>query len=192
MNKYLKENNPVRYHMLLISLHWIMALAFIAMIIMGIVMTEGGLEKSLRFKFYQWHKSFGVLLLWAFVLRIFIRQLTALPPLPERLSKRDKVLAKAGHIILYAFMLLMPLSGWLMVSSSAYGLPTMIFSWFEWPHVPFVAANKQVHEFSEETHEWLAYSFIAVILLHVLAVLKHWYVDKVNILPRMGVGKPKE
>ena len=35
-------------------------------------------------------------------------------------------------------MILIPLLGWAMVSTSSYGLPTMIFSLFEWPHMPFL------------------------------------------------------
>lgn len=189
MAKHLKSSEVMRYHGAMITLHWLMAIAIILMLTLGLIMTEGGLEKAMRFQLYQWHKSLGVILLWAVVLRLILRQLTTIPALPEQLSKKDKYLAKLGHVALYGWMFLLPFSGWLLVSSSVYGLPTMVFGWFEWPHFPGVASNKQVHEVAEEAHELLAYSLIALLVLHVLAVVKHRYMDHINILPRMGIGK---
>ena len=182
------ESKARRYHGLLIVLHWLIAAAIIGMIGLGIVMKYGGLEKSTTFQLYQWHKSIGLLILLAVLLRLLVRLSTHIPPLPGSIKKGDQRLAKLGHFALYAAMLIMPITGWLIVSSSVYGLPTYIFGWFEWPHIPNITGNKVIHDGAEEPHGWLAYICLGLIILHVLAVIKHRLVDRVNLLPRMGIG----
>lgn len=183
---------PARYHRAAIILHWVMAVCFLLMLAGGLLMTGDTLEKGLRFQVYQWHKSLGVLLLLAFFLRVSIKLLAAAPPLPAAMKPLEKKAAILGHWGLYAFMLAMPLSGWLMVSSSVYGLPTIVFGLFEWPHLPGVAGSEPIHEAAEEGHEILAWLFMGMIGVHIAAVIKHALLDHENLLPRMGIGKPKE
>jgi cytochrome b561 len=180
-----------RYHRAAIILHWVMAVAFILMLFSGLTMETNWYSKSLRFQMYQWHKSLGVLLLIAFFLRVAIRFIKPHPELPAQMKPLEKKAAKLGHFALYGVMLAVPLSGWVMVSSSKLGLPTLVFGLFEWPHVPGVQGMKAIHSFAYESHELLAYGLIALIVLHVLAVIKHAVVDKENLLPRMGIGRQK-
>lgn len=180
-----------RYHILAIALHWVMAIAFILMLTSGLLMT--GLEdKQLQFQIYQWHKSLGVLLLLAFFLRLALRLFAQKPELPAHLPAQERTLAHLGHWALYGCMIAMPITGWIMVSSSIYGLPTIVFGWFEWPHLPGIAADHDTEELAELAHEWIAYGFIALILGHILAVIKHAYTDNLNLLPRMGIGRVKD
>jgi len=183
---------PKRYHGLAITLHWVMALAFFCMLASGLVMANLEINKSLKFQIYQWHKSLGVLLLISFFLRISVRFLTIQPPLPAGMKPLEKKAAKFGHWAFYGWMIALPLTGWIVVSSSPYGLPTIVFGWFEWPHIPNIAANKNIEEFAEETHALLAYSFIVLILVHIIAVIKHALFENENLLPRMGIGKLRE
>jgi cytochrome b561 len=175
-----------RYNSLAIILHWVMAICFILMLGSGLVMTEDGLlEKSMQFTLYQWHKSLGVLLLIAFFLRIAVRLISKPPTLPVNFLKWERMAAHAGHWGLYALMLSIPLAGWAIVSSSSYGLPTIVFGLFEWPHIPNIAGNHDIEEIAEEVHEILAYALMVMIALHVGAVIKHFVKDKINLLPRM-------
>lgn len=173
--------NPVRYHRLVITLHWVMATAFFLMLGSGLAMVNLTLDPALQFQLYQWHKGLGVLLLLAFFLRLTVRLLSSAPPQKYRA-------AKAGHAALYIWMLALPLSGWVMVSASPYGLPTIVFDLFTWPHLPGLAANTRVENLSKEIHEMLAYTFIALIAVHIGAVIKHRIVDRENLLPRIGIG----
>jgi cytochrome b561 len=155
----------------------------------GLIMTNLELPKPLQFDLYQYHKSLGVILLMLFFVRLSVKMVSKTPPLPDEMTKLDKKLAKIGHLVLYTFMFAMPFTGWAMVSSSSYGLPTIVFGMFEWPHLSFVVGNHDVHEMAEEAHELLAYGFIGLIILHISAVIKHYVVEKKNLLPRMGIGK---
>lgn len=185
-------SSPSRYNSAAIILHWVMALAFFFMLGSGIVMEYVEIEKSLKFNLFQWHKSAGLLLLAAFVIRIAIRFASRVPKLPENFVPWEKIAAKAGHWGLYALMVLMPLSGWIMVSSSVYGLPTIIFNMFEWPHIPGLEGNEEIHELSEEAHFYLAIIFGLLIIAHIGAVIKHAIFDKENLLTRMWWTKTEE
>ena len=175
----------MRYNSLTIILHWLMALAFLVMLASGVVMEYFDIDKGLKYQLFQWHKGGGVLLLLAFFLRLAMRIFARTPPLPETMKALEKKLAKIGHWGLYVMMFLMPLSGWLMVSSSPYGLPTIVFNMFEWPHVPGVADNGVVHDGAKLAHLILAIIFAALIAGHIAAVIKHAISDKENLLKRM-------
>jgi cytochrome b561 len=182
-------NAHARYTNIAIALHWVMAIAFLLMLTSGLSMEYITMSKSLKFNMYQWHKSLGVLLLMAFVFRIIWRLSHKAPDLPSSFSQWDIILAKVGHVALYICMIAVPLSGWLMVSSSVYGLPTVVFGWFEWPHIPGVAGNEWVSTMSKNAHWILAWSFGLCIAGHVAAVVKHIICDNENLLPRMWFGK---
>lgn len=177
-----------RYHRSAIWLHWGMAVCIIGMLAGGLAMSSGLLEKSLQFRVYQWHKSLGVILLWAVTFRVFIRLRHAPPPLPAGIGSREAHAAKLGHLLLYVLMVGLPFSGWLMVSASATGMPTLVFGLFEWPHIPGLSANAGIRGVAHEGHEIMAYVMIALIATHVAAVVKHRWIDNKNLLPRMGIG----
>lgn len=125
-------------------------------------------------------------------LRLFIKIVTKQPPLPESMKPIEKKAAKLGHLVFYLWIFALPIAGWIMVSASPYGLPTIVFGWFEWPHIPNISANKLVEDIANEAHAWLAYFFILLIGTHIAAVIKHAVFEKENLLPRIGIGKLKQ
>lgn len=174
-----------RYNSLSIVLHWVMALCFTLMLLSGMAMADWIEDPSLKFNMYQWHKSLGVLLLMAFFVRLGLRLFNKPPALPAHFKPLDIKAAKAGHWALYAAMIVMPLSGWVIVSASGYGLPTIVFNWFTWPHIPGIANTKWIEELAEDTHGTVAWIFIGLIAIHIGAVIKHAFYDHTQLLPRM-------
>ena len=183
----MKESAPtMRYSAAVICLHWLMAVALLLMLCSGFAMANlESLPQALKFKVYQWHKSLGVLLLLAVVARIGARWWFSAPSLPAHFRPFEVRLARLGHCALYGFMLTMPLTGWLMVSSSVYGLPTIVFGWFEWPHLPAVTGNQSAHDLAAWAHALCAIAFSVTVLAHVGAVVKHARVDGTHLLRRM-------
>lgn len=180
-----KENNRHRYHSFNIVLHWLMAIGFLFMLASGIIAEFGGLEKPLRFNVFQWHKSTGVLLLLCLVARIITRLAYKAPDLPAIFSSFEIKAAKLGHLTLYAAMILMLGSGWVIVSSSSYGLPTIVFGWFEWPHIPDIQGDKTIRSIGGGIHFYVAWIFIALITGHIAMVVKHKLSHHVNLMKRM-------
>lgn len=135
-----------------------------------------------RYQIYDLHKSLGMVVLLMLILRVFNRILNKPPLLPQSISPLEQKLAKLGHYILYILMLTTPLSGYLM--SSFAGYPVKLFS-IEIPNL--VGANYEMAKICSEAHELSAYSLLAMVAIHILAVIKHRFFDKPenNVLKRI-------
>jgi cytochrome b561 len=88
------------------------------------------------------------------------------------------------HWGFYAIMILVPLTGWIMVSASTLGFPTMWFGLFEWPHLP-IATSRETSGAAGEAHEIIAFIGAGLFVLHVGAALKHHWFDRDDVLARM-------
>ncbi len=164
-------------------LHWVMALLIIFLLGLGIYMSDFLDEDSAnRLVVYNLHKSLGVVVLILVFLRITNRLLTRTPALPFAISALEKKLAKFGHFALYFLMITTPLSGYLM--SSFAGYPVKLFA-IELPN--FFEANYEIAEFFAETHELSAFTLLGLIVIHILAVIRHRFFDKPgnDVLNRM-------
>jgi len=182
------------YPKALVVLHWLMAVLFIGMIVSGILWAQELIPADMRGIYMGWHKAIGVSLLVLITLRVGIRlwaeTQSRIPALPKAIKPREAKLAKLGHMGLYALMAAIPLSGWLMVSSSPKGWPTVLWGSGEgaivWPHFPLAAELKPtLYGLMHEAHEILPYVLLGLIVLHIAGVIKHRKYDKVNLLPRM-------
>lgn len=174
-----------KYHGLSVILHWTMALAIVGMLGVGFLMEQDFIDRATQFDLIQWHKGLGSILLIAAFVRLLVKKLTKAPPIPSDFSERDKKLVKIGHAVFYVFIIGMPLSGWVMASASPTGLPIMVFGWYEFPLLSTVEGNQMVKDIADSIHGTLGKLFIALIVVHIAAVIKHKIKDKVNLLPRM-------
>lgn len=173
-----------------ITLHWLIALLLIGNFLGGVFM--GDLlapsatpeQKQLGFKIIQFHKSMGLTILVLSLLRLATRLVSSPPPLPAHMTSTERLLAKATHWAFYAVMILVPLTGWVMVSASPLGFPTLWFGLFEWPHLP-IETSKATSDAASEAHEIIAFAGAGLLLLHVAAALKHHYMDRDDVLARM-------
>ena len=178
-----------RYTTVAITIHWVIALSIIALLIAGLVMSEDDLlDKAMRFKVIQLHKSLGLTVLVLSLARLLWRLTHKPPALPATMAGWEKFAATATHWAFYGLMFALPLTGWALVSTSSWGLPTFWFGLFEWPHLPILstlADKKPANDLFGETHEILAYIMIALIFLHFGAAMKHYLWNRDDVLSRM-------
>jgi cytochrome b561 len=170
------------------SLHWLMAVLFFGMLGLGFYMQGLPLSPD-KLKLYSWHKWVGVTVFLLALFRIAWRVTHQPPALPSSMPRLMQIAAHAGHHMLYMLMFLIPLSGWLM--SSAKGFQTV---WFGILPIPdLLEKNKLLGDLLQTVHVSLNYLFIAVLIGHIGAALKHHFIDKDDILTRMlpGSGKDK-
>jgi cytochrome b561 len=166
-------------------LHWLIALLIIALFPLGWVMGDfTGVQKA---QAYNLHKSLGATVLMLMALRLVWRGVSSAPALPATMPPREQLLAKLGHLALYALAIALPLTGWALISTSE--RPSLFFG-TPFPLIPFlaelpVAEKKEYHEALEQAHELLANGLIALIALHVLAALRHAFILKDGVLSRM-------
>ncbi|OAI49156.1 cytochrome B [Gammaproteobacteria bacterium SCGC AG-212-F23] len=175
----LMRNTQDRFGFVAIFLHWLMAIVLIGLVILGLYMTRIPISLD-KLKLFGWHKEWGILALMLVIVRLAWRLLNTTPTLNE-LPWWEKIGARAAHWAFYFFMLAIPISGWLMTSAA--GLPASFFGWFVLPDL--VTPSEQNRILFAVTHKWLAYGLIATFCVHVAAALKHYVINKDEILQRM-------
>jgi cytochrome b561 len=179
-----------RYSAVAISLHWLIALGIIVNIALGLYFADLPRSDPDKFFLTQTHKSIGLTILVLSLIRVAWRLMNPVPPLPASMSPVTRFAAHATHFLLYVLIIAIPLSGWLLVSSSPLGLPTMYFGWFAWPQLPYfsdlprVAKKMWSHEFGT-VHVYLAWSAIVLVTLHIVAALYHQFIRRDIVLGRM-------
>ncbi len=133
-------------------------------------------------KIYELHKSLGIIALALIIVRIINRFLKKAPPLPTTMPKIEVILANLGHFGLYVLLVCVPLSGYLM--SNSFGFPVHLFG----IEMPFLTGtNYALGKLFATAHEFGAYALLGLVILHVLAVIKHRYFDRPehDVLKRM-------
>ncbi len=162
------------------SLHWVMAILLFGLLALGFYMHDLPLSPE-KLKLYSWHKWAGVTAFLLVLVRLGWR-VTHLPPaLPASMPRIMQLAAHAGHFALYALMIAIPLSGWLM--SSAKGFQTV---WFGVLPIPdLLDKNKELGDLLAVVHKVLNLLFVAVLAGHIGAALKHHFIDKDDILTRI-------
>ena len=176
-----------RYTVAAITLHWLTAVLIVASVSLGLYMV--GLKLSpLKLRLYSLHKWVGVTIFILVATRLIWRATHAPPPLPAG-PRWQQVAAALNHWLLYALLVCIPLSGWLM--SSAYGVPVVYFGLIQLPDL--VAKHKELGDVLKQLHEALAFTMLALVALHVIAALKHHMMDRDDVLHRMlPLVKPLE
>ena len=165
-------------------LHWTIAALIIGQIAGGWYMHQLPNSSTIKFDLYQLHKSFGLSILALALFRLCWRLTHRAPPLPAAIPGWQKLAARAVHWVFYVLMILTPLAGWAIVSVSPTDIPTKWFGMFTVPHLPFFGGetSRALEEMMEERHEFLAFSMLYLLGLHVVAALKHQLIDKDGVL----------
>ena len=180
-----------RYSTVAIVLHWLIAGAIVVQMALGWRMEDA--KGPAGFAMFQLHKSIGITILLLSLARLGWRLIhPAPPPLPGR-PAWEHVASKIVHTGFYAIMIGLPLTGWALVSTSRTAIPTLLFGAVPWPHLPMLPglaepAKHAWHEASEFGHHALVYLTLALLFLHLGAVVKHQLVDRDPVLARMAPG----
>ena len=172
--------NTIRYTPPARLLHWLMAALLIGLLALGFYMSDLPLSPE-KLQLYAWHKWAGVTAFLLALVRLAWRASHRPPALPAQMPPLERLAAHLGHWGLYALMLAIPLSGWLM--SSAKGFQTVWFGVLPLPDL--LAKDKALGNLLETVHVVLNYTLIAVLLGHVGAALKHHFIDRDDVLTRM-------
>ncbi len=178
-----------RYGSVAMTLHWLIALAIVTNFSIGLYMHELPKLKPGTIELYQIHKSIGLSVLALSVLRLLWRWVNPVPPLPPGLPGWEVFAARASHVLLYVFMIGIPLAGWIMVSVSPLEIPTFWFKQFQVPHLPLEAfRGERAEDAMKVVHAYLAFAMAGLFVLHVLAALRHHIILKNDVLRRMIPG----
>lgn len=184
--------SSARYNNIAVLLHWLIAAAIIFQLGLGWRMGDEP-KGAGAYALFQLHKSIGFSILFLSVFRVVWRLTHKAPELPNTMPQWEQWAAKLAHLAFYGIMLGLPLTGWLLVSASSTNIPTVLFGVVPFPHLPFIPTlaadiKHQLHEFAEISHALLAVGTLALLLLHIGAVLKHQLMVKDTVFSHMAVG----
>ena len=169
--------NQDQYSLWVRVLHWLMAFGFFFMWGCGYYMTAIVEEDTPLEEFlFGLHISVGVTLLFLLVARIIVRILTPTPPPEPNLSRASKSV-RVSDLALYIFPFLIILIGWSETNFGGHGV-----AWFgiEMPKVfPTMETFADIHleSMTATLHKWFAYSMLALVGVHIAAVVKHRVMD---------------
>ena len=183
-SKPITTHAPARYTATAKLLHWILALALIAAIGIGLYMVSLSFSPQ-RLKLYNWHKWLGVSILLLSLVRLGWRLANKPPALPAAMAAKMPAWQHKAHHgthhALYALFFLVPLLGW--AYSSAAGFPIVFLGLVPLPD--WVPVSPALAETIKPLHQWSAYALAGLIVLHIAAALKHQLVDRDGLLLRM-------
>ncbi|CAA0102214.1 Cytochrome b561 [BD1-7 clade bacterium] len=173
-------DNKYQLSALTIVLHWLVAFLVIAAIAIGYYMS--GLPNGpAAAKWVQLHKSIGVIILFVAVLRLgwrwkngWLNALSSQPIWQNTVSKW--VLG-----LLMVATLVMPISG--ITMSYAGGHDIRVFGYLFLPGAEHKI--KALSSMAWEVHETTAIVLLVLIGIHLLATIKHQWIDKDSVLRRM-------
>ncbi|HEX2603669.1 MAG TPA: cytochrome b [Oxalicibacterium sp.] len=170
-----------RYTLPAIALHWLIALLIVATFLLGLTMTSiPGLTPT-KLKYFSWHKWMGVTVLGLACLRLLWRLTHKAPSYPAGMSAWQQKAAHVVHALLYLLIFAVPLSGYFF--SLASGVPVVYLGIVPLPVL--IAPDPQLKAVLREMHYVLNMTLLALVCLHVLAALKHQFIDRDRLFSRM-------
>lgn len=181
-------------------LHWAVAAIILFQLGVGfymvnvIEMTVEGITE--RTELTQIHKSWGFVVFVLALVRIAWRLMNRRPELPPAMGRAERALSEGAHLALYVLIVALPLTGWLLASSSPLNdaggympqIRNMVFGLFELPD-PYPKGDKALSDSFGAVHAYAAFGLAVLVTLHVLAALKHHVADRDGVLMRMVLGR---
>jgi cytochrome b561 len=162
------------------AFHWVMALLILAQIALGLTAVSWHLSPT-KIQLFFWHKSMGMLILALLALRLAWRLANPTPALPAGTPAWERAAARGGHALLYALMVALPVTGWIV--NSAANIPFRIF--YVVPLPALVAPDKALADSVALVHRGLFVLLALVLVAHIGAALRHHFVKRNDILTRM-------
>jgi cytochrome b561 len=179
----MKTHTPVRYTRTAMALHWFLALAILGAFALGLYVADLSPSPE-RLQLITWHKWAGITILalsgWRLLWRVTHR-----PPADVPMPAWQLRAAQVMHLALYGLFFAVPLAGW--AYSSAAGHPIVWFGVLPLPD--FVPVDKALADDLKELHEVLAWALVVIAAVHIVAALKHQFIDRDGLIDRMRPGR---
>lgn len=167
---------PRRYDHVAQGLHWTIALLVGVQLILGTVAWQMPKVKQAVLPIHAW---VGITLGVLAIARLAWRLRHAPPPLPVSMNLFERLSAKGAHAALQVLTLLLPLTGWALLSA-----PDRVMS-IAGRFAPALLDLHSPFRQLRSVHEFLAASLALIVLLHAAAALRHHFWLRDDILVRM-------
>ncbi|HJU71539.1 MAG TPA: cytochrome b [Paucimonas sp.] len=170
-----------RYTRTAILLHWLSAALIVSGFVLGVTMVDiPGLTPT-KLKYFSWHKWIGVTVLGLACTRLLWRLAYPAPTYPQTMPHWQQKAATALHVMLYVLLFAVPVSGYFY--SLAAGVPVVYLGVIPLPVL--MDANPALKPVLKQVHYLLDMTLLAAVGLHVLAALKHQFIDRDGVVKRI-------
>ncbi len=171
-----------RYHLLLVLIHWFLALLIVAALALGaLVLVKIPNSDPMKIEAVRSHMIGGSLILILMLIRLFVRAGTAHPAAATTGNSTLDRLAWLSHRLLYVLVLSQAVSGLFMALQA--GLPDIVFGGNGALPADFWVFSVR------SVHYAISRLLMAVIALHVTGALYHTLVLRDGLLRRMWFGR---
>jgi cytochrome b561 len=174
------RNTPDRFGSVAKTWHWLTLLLLIGSFTLAVSMVSLPLSPR-KLQLYSWHKWVGVTIFIVTILRLAWRLVNVVPQQTATVPRWQRRLATLSHGTLYAILIVMPLTGWIM--SSALNLPLVYLGLIHIPS-PF-GVDRALGEAMKVVHLSLAFALLVLVAVHMTAALYHHFLLRDDVLRRM-------
>jgi cytochrome b561 len=175
------RNTVNSYGLVSKALHWLIALGIIGLIALGWWMVGLSYYDAWYHRGLELHRAIGIVVLCLATVFVLWKTLSPSPGHQAELKPWEKLGARIAHVLLLLAMFIIPLSGYVISTSSESGFP--FFDLFEIPAL--LPKSEDARDLAIFIHYYIAYGLVAVIALHAGAAVKHQFIDKHGTLKRM-------
>ncbi len=171
------KNTLTEYGLISKLLHWLSAILLIGQIPLGFYLVDLDFGPE-RLNIENIHVTVGLSLFYLVILRLLYKIFNPTPKLEPSIFKGQKFLAKLNHILLYVTILSITISG---IFKKLFNGETIsiIFKRIK------IQDNFELGELFYDIHVFSNYLLIALIIIHLLAVITHKLFFGDNLLKRI-------
>ena len=181
MRPPVNRSAATRYEQVTVVLHWLIGAALLAEIAFGFLLDElaprGTPERA---GVINLHKSIGIVLGLAVLARLGWRLAHPAPPFPAAMARWKQAAAGFNHRLMYACMVVQPLSGYLGSNFSKYGVK---FFGTAWP--PWASESPAIYAFFNAVHVYSSWLFAALIVGHIASASWHALIERDGMFSRI-------
>ncbi|MGA8862927.1 MAG: cytochrome b/b6 domain-containing protein [Gallionella sp.] len=172
----------MQYSKRMVMVHWLTLALLVVAWYLGDSLGDATDDSKATLAGYVVHIAVGGTVLLLTLFRLFFRCKDGVPA-PIGNTAMDK-LAKGIQHLLYAILLLLPISGIMTVFTSTAGKALLAGDASLLPK-----EHGYHHVFAHAVHEQLVNVLIALVVLHILGAIKHQFLMKDGLMKRMTLSK---
>ena len=167
--------------------HWAIALAVVGLVGLGAWMVGLTYYHPWYYDSLALHKAIGIVVLALALAKFGWKLVDRNPGFGPEVKPHERAGATAMHWLLNALMVLLPVTGYLISTSEGAGID--MFGLFDVPALVDVTAGTR--DLAIDIHFYVAYGGIALVGMHIIAALKHHFIDRGSTLRRMLIPRSR-
>ena len=176
-----------RYGIVSSGFHWAIALSVVGLVGLGAWMVGLTYYDPWYYDSLALHKAMGIVVLALALAKFGWKLVDRNPGFGPEVKPHERAGATAMHWLLNALMVLLPVTGYLISTSEGAGID--MFGLFDVPALVDVTA--ETRDLAIDIHFYVAYGGIALVGMHIIAALKHHFVDRGSTLRRMLIPRSR-